>query len=919
MILNSYLIKDALREIKHSKIRFLTLVLLLALGVGCFLGFRCSAPLMEQWAEDFYQQSNFMDGSIASTLGFTSQHIQAISRLNGVDSLTSSHEYQGFLQDRVVNIHSYHVSDYEQEGDNSSVNQLQLVEGEFPQNENQCLVHPDWLTLTGASLGQVLPLLWDEEERLVEIVGTAHSPLYNSSKFGTATLGEGVVEGSCYILYSSINALPTTLYLTLEEGWTWEEMEISINALSQEMWEEQSQVPLLQAQEELALRQEQWEQVSLAVSQQLKENMARKDQWEEKIAKGWEVYQQESSFWSEEEQSRQRSILNQWEESFAQSLLDMDTQGKEGAEWLRLAEKSVEQGERTVFLLEEGAWSVSQRGDSLGVQLFYQDSQRLARLSFAFPLIFYGVSALLAGVSLSKMVERQRSTIATLGALGYYPYEIMGKYVLYATLSALFGGGLGVLVGLVLLPFLLYQVWSPSYLLGPFALYFFPDTTIPTLCFSVGLLSISAILGCHSLLTQSPANLFRPKAPPVGGKIFLEKVDILWYPLSFRDKITLRNVFRHPKRFWVSVCAIGSVTGVMVSALGLGEAVKEANLRQYEEIYRHDMILYLEENVTYQERLEVEAFLTEYQLPYTPLSIQNVEVGSGEGVFYTVELATVESGQVLAQSIYLRESKFKPYEMPETGVILPQKVAETLNVTLGDTLLLRGDLGEVTEISVMVTALSEQFHQATLYMSESYYQRFTNKVEDINQYWVDTSSFGEHSLINEGSSGQSLDHKLIGFDGLKEILHREEQREQFTSSIKTVNYTVIGICCFASVLIFVVLQHLNHSNLTQRQGEVATLKVLGFTDYELSAYIYRENIIITFYGVLLGMFLGQNFHYVLVRTVETSVTMYYRGLDIYRFLGGAGLTVLFAVIVNVMDYARMKAMPLTQDFHGEWE
>lgn len=924
--------KDTIREIYKTKLRFFSLVVLTALGVGCFLGFRTGLLSMEQWAENFFQETYFMDLKIQSDLGFTEEIVEEIRQIEGVTSGETSFTYEGYLEDEVVLVQSIATTFTE-----NTLHQLHIIDGVYPTQWTEVVVSPSFLQGTSYQLGDSLQLQCVADNQWykvdVTLVAVAQSPLYFSNEGGVSYLGLGRWNSLCFVTEEFVQEMeqvlgtqtPTVCYLTVEEKQQ-DLVTKRLQTLGQSHYESQQTQAQLLGEEQAHNKLEQWQVLKQQLSLLEDENLEQTQRYETEIATAWATYQQAQDQWSEEEKEGARYEITLLEESYQLFLLFGEQQIVQGQQQVELAKKHWEQAQRQLLLWEQGGWVLTNRSDNLWVASFQEEVLRWSGVALVFPLIFYGVSVVLSITTLWSMVQRQRNNNAILGAMGYYPWEIALKYVCYGGLSGCLGGLLGTGLGLYLLPTLLYQLWSQSYALGAISYGWYPEHTVPVVLATVLLLTLTAFFVCICQPTNEPATLLRPKAPKAGGRIFLERWSILWVNLTFRDQVTLRNVCRNPVRFWVSVGSIGAITGVVVSSYGLGEAVSLANHRQYEEIYRHTTEIHLVPQVTEGERLEVEGVLSAYGFSgeYTAFATQTVTSSGRSDVQHDVQLATVEDGDALDLSVNLRLNRYKPYNMPQTGAIIPFKLSEELGLALGDTLVLTGDftavdLGKEGEqnkhpqtIEVMVTAIAEQYDNATIYMTHSYYNRFVQTPVAVNLFCINTQFLQRENP----TQWEEMMKRLLALDGVAEVKQLTQMQESQSQTIAIMKYSFYAVGGSAFLLAFVVLSHLNVSNLTARRGELATLKVLGFTDYELSAYIYRENIILTFYGVLLGMFIGQNFHYYLVRSLELPLIMYFRGLDVYRFLWGAITIVLFAVVVNILDYKRMQKLPLTQEIHG---
>lgn len=906
----NYLFVDILRDIAKKKGRFLVLVLLTALGIGCFVGFRGSVPLMEQWMSTLFQEQNMMSLKVDSVLGFSLEEMEALRQLDSSLQVDGGYSYQRMVDTSVLQIISY--------SSKNQLNQLLLLEGRFPEQENECLVHPNFLEKSQYNIGDRIYV--EESDTILKreeflIVGTAHSPLFIAPNLGTSALDLGQVNAVLYLEESVFLGDYTQVYLGNIPVEKVEEVQRTVKELGLNVWDEKSTLFL----QESAIYVEQCQnnlQTELELQNQLEEETSIKViESQEAVAKAWREYQEKTAQLSPEEMEILRLDITSLQDNHGELLLEQQVEQREGQEKRTNLEKLLSQAQRDFQILKNGSWVVTTREDNTGYQVYLLDGQQLKQLANVFPVIFFAVTACVCWGIMIQMVEEQRNSIGTLRSLGYTTGQIILKYLIYAFLVWILATILGLIFGLYLIPSFIYLAWTQVYVLPAVEYAVLPWISIPAVLLASLVLGVSVVLACLQTVFSDPATLLRQKAPKSGGKVFLEYIHILWHDLTFEQKITLRNIFRDPKRFFTTIISVGVVTGVSVSAFGMGDALTEAMRRQYVDLYRHTTQIKLRQDVTPEEKLEVNGVLAGQQLSqsYTEFFSQSILATNPlEDVSLETSLYTVEDDEELGKTFYLRQTVWKPYILPKTGAIIPIKVSEQLNLNLGDTIELTGEFGT---ISAMVTAISEFYADQNIFMTHNYYEHMTGETPYINEIWADYQQL----RVDTRDLRDEINRHLLSLDGVAELVQREDQRNSYVEGIKTMEYTIYAMISCACILVFVVLNYLNHSNLTRRKGELSTLKVLGFTDYELSAYIYKENIILTFYGVLLGMFIGQNFHFWLIRSIELPLTMLFRGVAIGRFFSGAGLTVFIAIIVNVYMYFHLKAVNMTLELRGTSE
>ena len=519
-----------------------------------------------------------------------------------------------------------------------------------------------------------------------------------------------------------------------------------------------------------------------------------------------------------------------------------------------------------------------------------------------FPLIFFLVAALVCLTTMTRMVEEQRVTIGGLKALGYSKGIIAVKYVGYGFLASTVGALLGLAVGLTLLPWIICNAWNIIYTLGPIQYGLEPVTSAVACLAAIGTVTLSALGACFSTLAAVPAQLMRPKAPPAGKRVLLERLPFLWRRLSFNYKITIRNLFRYQRRFWMTVIGIGGCAALIVTAFGLRGSIFDIMDKQFEEIYGYTAQIGLVDKVTPGELREVTQALDEDPLAEGWLVCCSASM-TAETDAYTVD-CTVQvfpDQASMAPFIHLRHrTDDEPVTLSDDGVVLTEKLASLLDVQPGDTITLDGD----SRVEVRVADVTEHYIQHYVYMTDAYYETVFGTEPRQNLVLADYPV--------EDAAAEDLERELVGLDGVTSLTRMEDTREIYGSSLESVDYAVILIIVCAAALAFVVLYNLTNINITERMRELATLKVLGFYDGELSAYIYRENVILTVFGVAMGMVMGKLLHQWLILTVEIDMLMFGRQLSLSSYAYAVVLTVLFSLLVNLAAHRKLKKLDMVE-------
>lgn len=668
---------------------------------------------------------------------------------------------------------------------------------------------------------------------------------------------------------------------------------------------------LTAARQELAAGEAQlaaaWEKLDRSYAK-LMEGEEELEQGKEELKDAWEKLQEAQQElidgWAELEDGRleledaNRELID-GEAEYADGLAEYLDKKAEAETEIADAKAELEDAQYELDHLRESEWYILDRDTNMGFVSFSMDADRMGNLASVFPLIFFLVAALVCLTTMTRMVEEQRIAIGSLKALGYSKGAIAIKYVGYGFLASTLGSLLGLAVGLTLLPWIICTAWKIIYNFGPVYYGLEPASSITACLAAVGTVTLSALGACFSTLAAVPAQLMRPKAPPMGRRILLERITPLWRRLSFNYKITLRNLFRYQKRFWMTVAGIGGCAALIVTAFGLRDSIMSIMELQYNEIYHYDAIAGLD-HPTDEQWDEISALLDSHPL-VSDWTSEHTETVTAESDAYTADasLEVVADSETLERFVDLRHrTDSDPVTLPDSGAVITEKLAQLLDVEPGDTIILDGD----SRVEVQVADITEHYIQHYVYLSESAYEEVFAQEPEQNALLIRYA----------GDDASELDQELVALDGISSLTRTEDTRRTFGTSLESVDYAVALIIVCAAALAFVVLYNLTNINITERLRELATLKVLGFYDGELSAYIYRENVILTVLGTLLGMVLGKLLHQWLILTVEIDLLMFGRTISPTSYLWAALLTAVFSLTVNFFAHRKLKKLDMVE-------
>jgi len=619
---------------------------------------------------------------------------------------------------------------------------------------------------------------------------------------------------------------------------------------------------------------------------------------------GWKEYYdgEEKYADGEKELADAYRELTDGEKDYREGLREYEDGKAEADEKIADAEEKIADARRKVADIESCEWYLFSRSYNPGYTGYGQDAERMANLASVFPVIFFLVAALVCLTTMTRMVEEQRVQIGSLKAMGYSGLAISRKYLLYGLLPSLTGGVFGLVIGYILFPKMIFTAYQIMYQMPNIELRAYGGISAYSLLAAVACTTLATLWACLATLRETPASLMRPRTPKAGKRVFLEYIKPLWRKMSFTHKVTARNLFRYQKRFWMTVIGIGGCTALIIAGFGMRSSLLFTMSRQYDDLFHYSAQVTLSSNVLPEERQAVEDFLAGdsrvvNDVPCTASSA-TVITSSYSTTAYVEVMEADEIGKVIDLLDY---KTGEPITMEDTGVYIDQKLSELLKVSVGDTFFLDGDArGDVT-----VAGIYEHYTGHFIYMTPSYYEQTLHADSEPNAYLMNFTS-------DDTDTCNAIFEKLLSMNGVVTTSRMRDTQDTYMHSMERVDFVVVIIILAAAALAMVVLFNLSNINITERQRELATIKLLGFYDKEVSAYVYRENIVLTVFGILMGCFMGHWLHIYLVRSTEIDLMMFGRQTAMSAYVYAAILTMIFSVLVNVLAHFKMKKIDMVE-------
>lgn len=951
------LLRDSIKEIKNTYKRFISILVMAFLGVGFFAGLRAASPDMLDTIDKFYRDSQVFDIKILSTLGLTESDIDALKNVDGVENVAGSYEVDGKIKLDKKEIITKLIT----VGD---INKPILLDGNLPQNADECAVEESFLEANNKKIGDIIQVdvektkndNGDEIEYLknnqLKIVGTIQSPLYVSRDRGTSKLGNGKINYYMYISKDNINAneIYTSVYITAKTteqtaSTKYEDYIEQIKNNIEEIKSEREQArrnqlvelangKVADAENELNTQKQEAETKINDAEKELQEARKKIEDGEKEIATNKKnadtqfTNAQKEIDYARAQLQGTNSILDQKEQELNLTKSKTYAQITEAQNKINESKKELEDGEQELAKnkeefntkiadaeaklqeakdkindIENPKWYILDRNSNEGYVGIIQATKSMENISKVFPIVFFAVAALISLTSMTRMVEEQRTQIGTLKALGYNQFQIMGKYILYASLASIIGGILGMCVGFETLPRVIWMLYMMMYQMTP--------NVVISFNWKYGLIGLILICICiigatiYSAireLKETPSALMRPKAPKAGNRVMLERIPFIWKHLNFSHKVTVRNIFRYKKRFLMTIIGIFGCTSLIVTGFGIKDSIKTIVPNQYEKVFSYNMQVSVKDDISEETEQKLVADLRENSQIQKAIETEMTSVTAVNG-------DNEEDVQVIIQkdnfdgvvNLYDVKSK-KKVELQENEICLTDKCAQLLGVKAGDTIKLKDDN---KEIDAKISNIVENYVSHYIYMSKATYENLFGEKYNTNVIFlknVDLTEAEEDELITN----------LMSKEGVSSATRISSMMGMIDDTLKSLNYVVIILIVSAGLLAFVVLYNLANVNISERIRELATIKVLGFYDKEVYDYVTRETIILTIIGIVLGLFGGYFLNYYLIGTCEINTLRFCKIIEPISYVYAVIITVVFTMIVNIVTYFALKKIDMIE-------
>ena len=586
---------------------------------------------------------------------------------------------------------------------------------------------------------------------------------------------------------------------------------------------------------------------------------------------------------------------------YEDGLNDYEDGVKEFNEKIADAEGKIADAKKELDDVEEPDTYLLERNTNIGYACFENDSEIVAQVAKVFPVFFVLVAALVCITTMGRMVEEQRTQIGVYKALGYSEGTIMGKFMFYSGSAALLGCVVGYCGGIILFPKVIWTTYRMMYHALP--MNYIIDWKLAGLSLAAALIcSIGTTwITCHYELSETAAGLMRPKAPKAGKRVFLEYVPGIWNHLKFLHKVSIRNIFRYKGRFFMMIVGIGGCTALLVTGFGIRDSIADFAYMQYDEIQTADasMTYKTEDDNVIPESLR--GILDDVSQEYLLLNESSWDILAGDAV-KEISLVVPENYDTIDHYMHFRTPDGEPLSVPgKDEVYICEGIAERYEISTGDEVTLRDS--DMREIRVKVTGIFENHVYNYVFIAPETMEEQLSERLEYNTAYI---NFQEGADIYLQSAGIAKDSHMTSVSVFADV------KERMAKMMSSLNYIVLVVIASAAGLAFIVLYNLTNINITERIREIATIKVLGFFRNETSAYVFRENLVLTMFGVIIGLFLGILLHrYVMAQIVVDMVCFRTQILPI-SFVYSTVLTFVFTFVVNMFMEAKLEKINMAE-------
>ena len=888
--------KDLFASFTHSKGRFLSILTLMLLGSLALVGLKVTTPNMHRTANQFIQQQKMLDLAVMGDLGLDQVDQEELIGVKGARV-----EF-GSLLDLTVKGTGEAIRLFSAP---KSLSSFRVTKGCLPKKEGELALASFWEdryqigdTLTLEEKSGTRSSLKRKQFTIVGFVQS--SEMWSQKNLGTAMSGSGNLDA-----YALVSKEVFTTKLPVIARIQFDDLK-SLDSFSQVY-----QKRLEAHQEELEkllkdngkaryqrLKQEADGQIQKGqkelsrAKETLQSAKSQIDQAQKQLDLQEAQFKKIASFLPAKERVASQEKIHQAKEQLDQKKKDWAT----GESELAKREEELKKAQRERDQLEIPTYHVYDRKTMPGGQgyLMYSNaSSSISAVGNIFPVVLYLVAAMVTFTTMTRFVDEERTNAGIFKALGYRTRDIILKFVLYGFFAGTIGTLLGTLLGHYFLSGIISNIITQGMVIGESREYFYGDMTL----IALGLSFVASVLPAYWVsrkeLKEEANLLLLPKPPVSGSKIFLERLHFIWKRLSFTHKVTARNLFRYKQRMLMTIFGVAGSVALLFAGLGIQSSVRGVSKRQFQEILSYELIVAQKTNASSQESKELTNRLEKSDIKdYRPIYSKVIEASLKGGRDKQTITMMVTDRTDFAPFVSLRSIKQGESLSLKKGVIISSKLAQLARVTVGDRLTLDGH-------SFKVAGITENYVGHFVYMDQASYQKIYGKRTSANSYLVQLRNPSTRKV-------QTVSRDMMDLAAVKAVSQNASMISLFNSVAKSLDTTMMILVVVSILLAIVILYNLTNINVAERIRELSTIKVLGFHNKEVTLYIYRETILLSIIGILMGLVGGYYLHQFLIALIAPDAILFYPkvGLGVFLFPVGGMILLLILLGIYVDHYLR---------------
>ena len=843
--------KDALSSLNHSWGRFIGITLLMAVSAFTFIGLKMAGPDMKNTAQTYYQEVNLADLTVSSNYGLDKNDTQTIK--NQAKKATLDF---GYLQDATINNSKTSLRVL---SESKNISTSQLISGNFPKKDNQIAI--SYLLRNKYHIGEWITL--NEHSNLknsrFKIVGFIRPSEYtDKSNLGQTNVGTGQLSGVAIVKKSAFKAQSYSI------------ARIRFNKTKElDPYSSTYQKFIDNKKERLTN--------SLAQNSKLKKT---------------EV---DNNFKDAQKQIRQAKEQIQLAENNGLNM------SREKAR-LEKQQKKLNEQEQEIKQLGSISYYVNDRKNDSGYDTYQSNSEKIELITNIFPVFLFAVAALVSFSTMTRFIDEERQNIGVLRALGYSKLDTSLKFVIYSLTAALTGVFIGAIGGYWILPRIIFNAYTANLTLTNFQSGFSWKYLFLTILIAILCTTGAAVIQLFIVLRAKTSELLLPKPPKNGSRILLEKIKPFWQHLSFNYKVTLRNIFRYKVKMIMTILGIAGCTGLLMMGFGIRDSLAGIGQKQYSEIIKYDLIAIDKNSLSSEQSSRLNQKLSSSQVnKYLPVYFENVSKKIA-GTNQDLSIIVPEKSSQISKYISLRNrSSGQKINLNSRGIVISEKLAKLLNLSIGDELSLVTTNGK--KVKLPISNICEMYMGHYVLMNSNVYQKYFNKKVNSNAQLIE---------LNNKKQTNSFANSLMKTGAVSAINLNTNNQQIIDSLIQSMNKVIFLLIGLAALLAVVVIFTLTTTNLEERMREIATLKVLGFYNNEASLYIYREMIILSIFGILIGFLIGNWLHGFIIDNLSPLNAMFRPGILFSNYLLSALIPLVITGIMAIFVNRKIKEVNMLE-------